>query len=88
MSNEAKLNEIVKRNMDIFLKIEALDAQLRRPLDSNARREIAPWTMLGREKLEAEELAVWRLLDAKEIAKQEAIDRIFTLMQAYYGSLS
>lgn len=79
-----EISAIVRRNLDVFYEIEAMDTGFRRKFDADQRREKAPWIMMGREELAAEELAVWRKLDGGEVSKARAIAEMRELMANYY----
>ena len=85
MTTQDEIASLVCAHLDVFAEIEALDVELRRPLTTEARRRMPPWIMAGRAELAAEELAVWRSLDAGMISDREAVQAMRGLMVQYYG---
>lgn len=80
-----EISAIVRGNLDVFYEIEAMDTGFRSKFSADQRREKAPWIMMGRRELAAEELAVWQKLDGGELSKVEAISEMRALMGSYYG---
>lgn len=85
MTIHAEIANIVRFHLDIFNEIEALDVEMRRPLDAEARRGKLPWIIAGRSDLAAEELAVWRSLHSGEVSETEAVSAMRELMARYYA---
>lgn len=83
--SEAAIVRIVQANPQVFNEIECRDVVFRRDFDGAKRREVAPWGMLGRERLRQEEDALWFRLDAGEVSSSEAIEMMTDLMEQYYG---
>ncbi|MFZ1743635.1 MAG: hypothetical protein WAT93_12325 [Pontixanthobacter sp.] len=80
-----EISTIVRRNLDVFYEIEAMDTGFRRKFDAVQRREKAPWIMMGRDELAAEELAIWQKLDGGEQSKADSVAEMRGLMASYYG---
>lgn len=86
--SDKNLTDIVKRNIAVYYEIEARDTAMRMRFNAQQRREILPWTMLGRKALQEEEFRIWVDLDNKTITDDEAIGQINNLLQQYYNSIS
>lgn len=80
-----EISAIVRRNLDTFYEIEAMDTGFRFDLDGDQRREKTPWIMMGREALATEELGVWQRLNRGELSKADALAEMRALMATYYG---
>ena len=87
MSIAEQISDIAQRHLSVCDELEAMDVVFRMPLDGAHRRETPPWTMMGREELEAEELEVWLALDAGRLSPIDAVAHFKALMARYYGRL-
>ena len=76
--------EIVRRNQEVLVEVESIDAKIRARMDITRRRVTPPWTILGRGRFEAEEFAVWRELDAGTLSARAAIAKFRALIERYY----
>ena len=76
---------VVQAHLDVFAEVEALDVEMRRSLNADARRQKLPWILNGRPELAVEELRVWRSLHSGELTKANAIICMQSLMSSYYS---
>ena len=58
--SEQALVAIARAHPSVMNELEARDAVFRSKFDSQERRRVAPWGMLGREALQQEEFELWR----------------------------
>jgi hypothetical protein len=78
--------EIVRRNRGVLDEVERIDAAMREGMDFERRRAAPPWTIMGRGRLEAEEFAIWRELDAGGLSAHAALAKFKELIERYYAT--
>lgn len=82
MSNSKEVELLVRRHMGFYNELEAIDTQLRFPLNMDQRREISPWGATGPD--EDAGLCIWRKLDRGDISEDQAVAEMRVLMDAHY----
>lgn len=85
MGVENDVAEIVKRNLDVYYEIEAIDTEFRFDLDGDQRRIILPWGAVGPVEHSQAASEVWQKLNRGELSKNEAIAEMRELMTVRYG---
>ncbi len=85
MRAENDVSEIVRRNLDVYCELEAMDTELRCNLDGDQRRQIAPWGAVGPVEQAQQASDVWMKLDRGELSKDQAIAELKALMVIRYG---
>ena len=83
--SEDKFCEIAQSHVQLFNELEARDVVFRYEFNTEERRQLAPWIMLGRERFQQEEFDICIKLQEKIISEIEALEQITKLMERYYG---
>ena len=86
MRDTDKIRSIIQTHIEVYNEIERRDVVFRFDFNSEKRRKIAPWIMMGRKKFRNEEDSIWLKLGEGDISKSQTLKSITQLMEKYYNS--